>query len=95
MIMTDERNIATAEKIRVSSTGPLPVLIRSANGINRVIWHNKRRMKRRTRPEKYFIQNNLAVVIGWVRRNDLVLLVNSLVKEIEPRNREKRIGRIM
>jgi len=32
--------------------------------------------------------------MGWLKRKDLVFLVNSFVKEIAPSKREKKIGRI-
>ena len=44
--------------------------------------------------EKNFVQNSLLEVKGWLKRKDFVFLMNSPVKEIAPRNREKRMGRI-
>jgi len=59
------------------------------------MWVNKTRIVRRMSPERYFTQNNLAVVIGWLRRNDFVFFARSLVKEIAAKNREKKMGRMI
>ncbi len=95
MIISDERRIAAAERIRVSSTGPFPVLIKSENRATRIAWLRKRSITRRVKPEKYFTRKSFAVETGWLKRKDLVFLANSFVNEIEPRNREKRMGRMI
>ena len=66
---------------------------RFSSGTPKAKCASRARTKRRINPERNLTQNTLAVVKGWLKRNCFVFLVNSLVKEMAPRNREKRIGR--
>ena len=65
---------------------PLNDRTRKTNCVRRIS------ITRRIKPKKNFVQNSFLEVKGWLKRKDFVFLINSLVKEVAPSNREKRIG---
>ena len=68
--------------------------IKSANETRNMSCKKKTRNKRRNKPKRNFTQNTLLLLTGLLKRKDFVFFINSLVKKIVPRNKEKRMGRI-
>ena len=69
-------------------------MLKLGNGTNRTRCVNRRRTNNRMNPAKNLVQNSLLEVKGWLKRKDLVFPINSPVKEIVPRNKEKMMGMI-